>query len=78
MAHKRKDTISDSHVEYRKHLRPWEKRKEAKNERKAAKNFVRAEMNEIDYSVFSHEHRKHDGLQTLQDVGLQVLMHPKN
>lgn len=36
MAHKRKDTISPKKVEWAKHLRPFEKRKVSKDERRAA------------------------------------------
>lgn len=40
MAHKRKDTFSDSKVEYAKHLRPFGKRVQNKKERQKAKKII--------------------------------------
>ena len=42
MAHKRKDTVGQHKVEWARHLRPWQKRQEAKAERRAAKTIIRA------------------------------------
>ena len=44
MAHKRKDTLTKS-VEWWKHLR-WNKRRQAKKERKAAVKEIKKELNE--------------------------------
>jgi len=46
MAHKRKDTISPKKLEYARHLRPFEKRQVAKDERRAAINFIRQQKEE--------------------------------
>ena len=45
MAHKRKDTVGQHKVEYKKHLRPWEKRVESQKERRAAKQIIANESN---------------------------------
>ena len=47
MAHKRKDTLVPS-PEWWKHLRPFNKRRVAKKERKAAERMIRKEKEEVD------------------------------